>query len=177
MDRSPGNPAATWLRTAAAILLALGLAAACAGEGVRDGNLGGGPIGGGTGDGGTAGDAGDAGADAGDGGDGGAGDGGCAGALARPIALVSDGCLGGGLLNATLIDLGCEGHLYFPGAQESCRGRISGALNAFSGTCGVATTIPCTAASLPGTLVCARGGDAGTCTIVVCGVSGGGSCP
>ena len=104
------------------------------------------------------------------------------GTVRMKVALderVAEGCIfvphgWSGEANANLLtDTDCNAALSLD-TIPTCTGHLAGPLNAFTGTCGAAS-LPCTAPSIPGTLLCQV--DAGsTCTIVLCDGSGDGGC-
>ena len=153
----------------AVLVTAAVVGTACGGSSGQFGGLGGGNVGVGDPhlfDGGV--DGGDGGrADGGpDGGDAGPGDGGCAGSINRPVSTSFDRCQQvPGLRQASLIDSACTAILY-EDSSPICQGSISGATNAFSGTC--FNTLPCSSASLPGVVHCQRPGTDAGCDIAVC---------
>jgi hypothetical protein len=107
--------------------------------------------------------------DAGDAGD--AGDGGCA---ATPIAnaLVLDNCDGVGFSEFATFALTpstCTVSISFGSAASPCTGSISGANDAFSGSCIALSS--CVSTALPGTINCFT--PTGTCSIVVCNADAG----
>jgi|GEM_PF-1618236 len=113
-------------------------------------------------------DAGDAGQDGGldAGADGGfdAGDAGCTSFTTNHLA---DGCFSPGHNTLQLIVSGCgpSATLYLDNAA-ACSGTV-GPHDSFSGVC-QSPSRSCQASSLPGTIVCQAGPDAGSCSIVVC---------
>ncbi len=148
-----------------ALLSLAALAAGCAGDNAVHTGLGDGPSLGVTGgdagaqpqgDGGTASDAGLDG-----------GDGGCAGSLARPSSVAVNHCAGlGQQQSAVFIDQGCATTLFIDSAA-TCTGQLAGDANSFVGVC---ESFGCSAASLPGPIVCGNGTEAG-CIIDVCASS------
>jgi hypothetical protein len=109
--------------------------------------------------------------DAGDAGD--AGDGGCA-ATPIPNALVLDNCDGAGISEFAVFALTpstCTVNITFGSAASPCTGRISGANDAFSGSCIGTGLTNCVSTSLPGTINCFV--PTGTCSIVVCNADAG----
>lgn len=111
----------------------------------------------------------DGGADAGP--DAGPADGGPDAGCTSLTTLVVDGCFSSHTLQ--LITTGCGSISISLDQTPVCSGTL-GNNDSFLGVCG-APPLGCQASSLPGTIVCAGGPDAGGCNIVVCPPNG--ACP
>ena len=112
-------------------------------------------------------------------------DGGTLSCAFPPSALLAlDGCSGGtppGLPQPAVLLGPCSDTLLVTTSGTSCRGRVSGPADSFTGTCTVTGANPgqfsCTARSLlPGDIQCLLGSSNSTCTIHVCIEGRNGGC-
>jgi hypothetical protein len=112
-----------------------------------------------------------------DGGPGDAGPGADAGCTLQTLSGVnfSENCTVGGSSGNTgsVLVNGCNSVVITAG-NESCTGSLSGAANAFHGTCN-GGSLTCDSTRVPGTLSCPT--TTGTCTILVCGDATTSNCP
>jgi hypothetical protein len=109
--------------------------------------------------------------------DAGSADGGAQNCAFPPSSLLAiDGCAGGaapGVPQPAALIGSCSDAVLITTAGTTCRGRLAGPGDSFTGTCNVtgsnAGQLSCTATSLlPGQMQCPVGSGSSTCTIQVC---------
>jgi hypothetical protein len=97
-------------------------------------------------------------------------------ALPLGVVAAKDTCVSPGtttVTTASIIPNGCNDVKIFLGDGFNCSGILTGAANAFSGTC---SSIQCVSIGLPGTLTCTLASNS-PCNIAVCTDSTGTNCP